>query len=252
MDDYWGELQSVSRDCFKEATIQESFHDHALTIRFTSLGVGLRYKLHKGENNVSSSELFKKTITDCCSILNDESESVRKNIIHTRGKEEALSLLSVADTKEPKDFWQGYFFAEHWDNKDALEVFKRLNSANAPVSVVHWYGNLLGKLGYFSLAREPLEQVAAREPNRYNHFSHLGNIYRGLKMYSEARDAYLKAISLIGGEPLNRVEMIHLFRCYHGLTRLGYAEYGDKAENIEKKAILSGEVKKHELERIMF
>ncbi len=252
MDDYWGELQSVSRDCFKEATIQESLHDPELAVRFTSLGVGLRYKFHKGENNISSSELLKRTVNDCCSILAEGKDSVRKNIIHTRDKEEALNLLSKADTKEPEEFWQGYFFAEHWDNKDALEVFKRLNSANAPVSVVHWYGNLLGKLGYFSLAREPLEQAAAREPNRYNHFSHLGNVYRGLKMHSEARDAYLQAIHLIGAGHLNRVELIHLFRCYHGLTRLGYTEYKDNMDSTEKKAILSGEVKKHELERIMF
>lgn len=252
MDDYWGELQSVSRECFKEATIQESLHDAELAIRFISLGVGLRYKLHKGANNLSAPKLISKTVDDCCSILSEESESVRKNIIHTRGKEEALNLLSVANTKESKDFWQGYFFAEHWDNKDALEVFKRLNSANAPVSVVHWYGNLLGKLGHFSLAREHMEQAAAREPNRYNHFSHLGNIYRGLKMHSEARDAYLKAINLIEEKTLDRVKMIHLFRCYHGLARLGYAEYNDKADSIEIRAILSGKVKKHELERIMF
>ena len=174
-------------------------------------------------------------------------------IIHSRDVDLAQDTLdSVGLKEEDRIFWQGYLLAEYWDNNTALDIFSHLSGKKSSTVNLHWRGNLLGKLNRFSEALPFLEEAMRLEPNRYNHHSHLGNVYRGLGRKEEAKLEYLTALELIWKKHLGRVEFIHLVRCYHGLVQLGERQYSELEEMATTLAQDSDKVKPFELERIKF
>ena len=201
----------------------------------------------------SSKKLLELTVKHCYRENQFWQENLGKAIIHSMDRDEAQNATdSILKPNQRKLFWQGYFHAEHWDNKRALEIFSNLANTGEVLNI-HWYGNLLSKLGRFSEARLPLEIAAKKEPGRYNHHSHLGNVYRALGMASEAEASYKTAARLLSQKPnWGRVEYIHLFRCYHGLNQLGHKEYEPLEREVIELAVLSGKLKQEELERIKF
>ncbi|MBT6519347.1 hypothetical protein HOK51_05820 [Candidatus Woesearchaeota archaeon] len=247
-------LNNASSHHVQEFAIQESLGNNQKAL--IKLSYATSYKFYANmfdKPQLEDDQIVEKTIRDIVSEANFwQNEGLGKTIIHLNSPNTAYNLLNkVGNTIKDYPFWSGYFFAEHWDNKNALKVFNNL-SKNNPVNL-HWQGNLLTKVGRFNEALIPLVEVAKMEPNRYNHFSHLGNAYRGLGIKYEAKIAYKKAISLIlNKENIGRVEHIHLVRSYHGLSRLGFNEYRLAEDKQQKEAIRTGTVSKHELERIKF
>jgi tetratricopeptide (TPR) repeat protein len=244
-------LKSASSYCFKEAEIFCGFDDPQ-AVWHLSQGVRFQYLLNGIENpEVSLQELVEGTVRDCLI----ETRRIRRNlgnaIVHSRQINEAQSLIDSLLNPDKKLFWQGYLQAEYWDNKEALQIFRRL-ADNGKVLNLHWYGNLLSKLGKYQDAKAPLEKAAEKDPGRYNHHSHLGNVYRALGMRDEAERSYKKAARLLAKREWGRVEFIHLVRCYHGLSQLGLDEYSQMEKDTRDLALSSGLVKNEELERIKF
>ena len=250
-------LKSASSGCIQEFAVQYKLGNKPDAAVFISYAVSYKFYEHFF-NGVKRSikELTDKTITDIIQESNFWlNDGLGKAIIHNNTPDNAFNLLNKA--YDPKDenklFWLGYFHAEHWDNTKALEIFDKLSKTSNDPAYLHWKGNLLSKLGMHNEALKPLHEAVKREPNRYNHLSHLGNVYRGLGMLKEAREAYQKAVELIHSKDvIGRVENIHLVRCYHGLSRLGLTEYQETEKTQEQIAIDSKRVQPHELERIRF
>lgn len=248
------QLKNAAFYLFRESLIEKLMENPVSSM--INLSNGVRYSYfncmieNPHLNDAKLSELTVKKVQDKLKFMEKHLPRIIIDAYEPKEAEILLDKLTFLD-KDKGLFWKAYFNAEYWNNKDAIKLFESL--LNNPTAVnLHWYGNLHGKLRDFSKARAPLEKAASLEPEKYNHHSHLGNVYRGLKLDRKAVKEYLKAIDLINKKPLGRVEYIHLVRCYQGLAELGFSEYSALEKDITKRAIQSKTVSSEELERIKF
>lgn len=247
------EIKKIISDCISESEIQHSLNEKVGATRYLSQGARLVYLLVGLENSSSGGDVLRKTLDETMKQSAYWRRNLPSAVIHSRTPQESERILS--EMKIPprdKSFWKGYLHAECWDNGTALSIFaEKLSGANT--LELHWYGNLLSKLGKFEQARAPLELAQRDDPWRYNHYSHLGNVYRALGMKKEAKKQYKSALALLDlREKWGRVEYIHAVRCYHGLAQLGISEYAHFEKEATALAIESGKVSLSELERIKF
>ncbi|MEI7718804.1 MAG: tetratricopeptide repeat protein [archaeon] len=253
-DEVKGKLETAREYCCKQAELSLGFREMADAVQSLSRCTQYTYFLNALNNPLKSScALVKMTVSDVL----EESKFWRKNlgkaIVHSSSPQEAENNIQGMLSGNNQLFWQAYFYAEHWQNAQALNLFANLVEKDPSVKNIHWYGNLLSKQGRFSEARQPLEIAARLEPTRYNHHSHLGNVYRGLGMKEDAKKAYKKALGLIfDRKEIGRVEYLHLVRCFQGLTQLGERDYQELESETTKLALGSGSVSSGELERIKF
>lgn len=247
-------LRTANEYCLKQAEMSIGFGEFDNAVFHLSRATQYQYFLNALENpHKTNKTLVENTVQDVLKESRFWQKNLGKILVHSLNSDSAEKNINGILSGKDKLFWQAYFYAEHWQNSSALKLFSQLVQQDKSVINLHWYGNLLSKQGRFSEAREPLEIVAKLEPNRYNHQSHLGNVYRALGMKEQAKKAYQKAAGLIfNRKKLGRVEYIHLVRCYNGLASIGIEDYAGLEFETTKLAIDSGSVTSLELERIKF
>jgi tetratricopeptide (TPR) repeat protein len=247
-------LKRVGRACCKQAELFKSFGEVDVAFIYLTRSTQCQYLLTALENPCESSRnIVRMSVKKVLEESRYWQRNLGKVIVHSLGSENADKGIKDMLTGKDRLFWEAYNYAEHWQNSRALDLFAKIVQQDRSALNLHWYGNLLAKQFRFLEAREPLEIAARLEPERYNHHSHLGNVYRALGMNKEAEISYRWALDLIFNKPeLGRVEYIHLVRCYQGLAELKVEDCAELEGDVTKLALDSEEVTSKELERIKF
>lgn len=248
------DLKIASEYCCKQAELSIGMGEIESAVYYLSRGTQYRYYLNSIHNPTKSNcSLVRTAIIDTLAEAKQWKTNLGKTIVHSLNPGAAEQKIGSLLTGNNQLFWQAYFYAEHWQNQSATPLFAKLAQEEPTALNIHWYGNVLSKQGRFLEARQPLETAARMEPGRYNHHSHLGNVYRALGMKKESKVAYMKALKLISAKKeIGRVEYLHMVRCYNGLFQLGEKDFGELETQTTKLAVCSGEVAPNELERIKF
>jgi len=221
--------------------------DYSNQVKHLSFAISLSFFLHN-QKEKRFNENIKKVINQIESEMTFwESKGLGRAIISTLPESKASYLLFSLKEIPNKLFWQAFFMAEYWHNKEALNLLNQIKENET--YIIHWKGNLLSKIGFHKKALPFLMEAKDREPWRYNHYSHLGDILRAMKMNDESLRMYYKGASLLQKTEGNRGDVIHIERCQHGINEITKRQ--EKSEQVlwslENKI-----VEDFELERIRF